>query len=80
MALVKAWMDYRKAKEIEIKVGDNELRIKGHVTERVLKKRIETFRDLIRGATSEDIKVTLPKGAKRRIPVKLAAEKTRSAR
>lgn len=76
--IVKAWMEYRNAKEIEIKVGDNKLQIKGHITEPVLKRRIETFRDLIGETTYEEIEVNLPKGAKRTIPVKLATEKTRN--
>jgi hypothetical protein len=61
--------------QIEIKVGDNELKIEGPVSDKVLEKRIERFRELIKGATYDDIEVTLPKGARRNIPVKLATKK-----
>lgn len=73
--LIKLWMDYRKAQKIEIKVGDNELKIEGPVSDKVLEKRIERFRELIKGATYDDIEVTLPKGARRNIPAKLATKK-----
>lgn len=73
--LIKLWMDYRKAQKIEIKVGDNELKIEGPVSDKVLEKRIERFRELIKGATYDDIEVTLPKGARRNIPAKLAVKK-----
>src|SRR6266576_1874493 len=66
--LIKMWMEYRKAQKIEIKVGDNELKIEGSVSDRTLQKRIESFRKLIKGATADDIQVILPKGANRRIP------------
>jgi hypothetical protein len=66
--LVKAWMNYRSAKKIEIKVGDSELKIEGAVSDKALENRINKFKDLIRGATYDDIDVVLPKGANRRMP------------
>jgi hypothetical protein len=77
--LIKLWMDYRKAQKIEIKVGDNELKIEGHVSDKALEKKIEQFRELIKGATYDDIEVVLPKGARRNIPAKLASKKGRAA-
>lgn len=76
--LIKLWMDYRKAQKIEIKVGDNELKIEGPVSDKVLEKRIERFRELIKGATYDDIEVVIPKGARRNIPAKLATKKGRA--
>jgi hypothetical protein len=73
--LVKLWMDYRKAQKIEIKVGDNELKIERPVSDKVLEKRTERFRELIKEVTYDDIEVTLPKGTRRNIPVKLATKK-----
>ncbi len=70
--LIKLWMEHRRAQKIEIKVGDNELKIEGHVSDKVLEKKIERFRELIKGATYDDIEVALPKGARRNIPAKLA--------
>lgn len=75
--LVKLWMEHRKAQKIEIKVGDNELKIEGHVSDKALEKKIERFRKLIKGATYDDIEVTLPKGARRNIPAKLADKKSK---
>lgn len=60
--LIKLWMEYRKAKKIEIKVGEHELKIEGHVSDKALGKKIEQFRELVRGATYDDIEVALPKG------------------
>jgi hypothetical protein len=73
--LVKAWMDYRKAKKLEVKVGDNELKIEGTISDRVLEKRINRFRELIEGATYDDIEVTLPKGISRKMPPKQSSKK-----
>ena len=42
--LIKLWMDYRKAKKIEIKLGDCELKIEGHISNKALEKKIEQFR------------------------------------
>lgn len=75
LELIKLWMEYRKAQRIEIRVGENELKIEGHVNDKVLEKRISQFRELIKGATYDDIKVAIPKGAKRTIPAKLADRK-----
>lgn len=72
--LIKLWMDYRKAQKIEINVGDKELKIEESVSDKVLEKRIERFRELIKGATYDDIEVSLPKGARRNIPAKLASK------
>lgn len=60
--LIKLWMEYRKAKKIEVKMGDYELKIEGHVRDKALEKKIEQFRELIKGATYDDIEVALPKG------------------
>lgn len=79
LELIKLWMAYRNAQRIEIKVGENELKIEGQVSDKVLEKRITQFRELIKGATYDDIKVAIPKGAKRTIPAKLANKKTKSA-
>lgn len=75
--LIKLWMDYRKAQKIEVRVGDNELKIEGAVSDKVLEKRIERFRELIKGVTYDDIEVVIPKGARRNIPAKLASKKSR---
>jgi hypothetical protein len=75
--LIKLWMEYRKAQKIEIKVGDNELKIEGHVSDKALEKKIKRFRELIKGATYDDIEVALPKGARRNIPAKLADKKAK---
>lgn len=75
--LIKLWMDYRKAKKIEIKVGDCELKIEGHISNKALEKKIEQFRELVKGATYDDIEVELPKGARRNIPAKLADRKSK---
>jgi hypothetical protein len=75
--LVKLWMEHRNAQRIEIKVGDAELNIEGHVSDKALEKKITRFRELIAGATYEDIKVAIPKGAKRTIPAKLADRKAK---
>ena len=34
--LIKAWLDYRKAKKVEVRVGDYELKIEGPVSDKVL--------------------------------------------
>jgi hypothetical protein len=73
--LVKAWMDYRKAKKIEIKVGDNELKIEGPISDRALEKRINRFKELIKHATYDDIEVMLPKGISRKMPPKHSNKK-----
>jgi hypothetical protein len=75
LELIKLWMEYRKAQRIEIKVGENELKIEGHVSDKMLEKRVSQFRELIKGATYDDIKVAIPKGANRTIPAKLADRK-----
>jgi hypothetical protein len=77
--LIKLWMEYRKAKKIEIRVGDYELKIEGHVSDKALEKKIEQFRELVKGATYDDIEVALPKGARRNIPAKLADKKPKPA-
>lgn len=79
LELIKLWMEYRKAQRIEIKVGDNELKIEGHVSDKALEKKITQFRELIKGATYDDIKVAIPKGAKRTIPAKLTDRKAKSS-
>jgi hypothetical protein len=66
--LIKAWLEYRKAKKVEVRVGDHELKIKGPVSDKALEKRINKFKELIQGAGSDDIQVILPKGANRRMP------------
>jgi len=73
--LVKAWMDYRKAKKLEVKVGDNELRIEGPISDRALEKRINRFKELITGATYDDIEVKLPEGISRKMPPKQSSKK-----
>lgn len=73
--LIKLWMEYRKAQKIEIRVGEYELKIEGHVSDKALEKKIERFKELIRGATYDDIEVDSPKGARRNIPAKLASKK-----
>lgn len=75
--LIKLWMEYRKAQKIEIKVGDNELKIEGRISDKALEKKIARFRELIKGATYDDIEVALPKGARRNIPAKLADRKAK---
>lgn len=75
--LVKLWMEHRNAQRIEIKVGDDELKLEGHVSDKALEKKITRFKELIAGATYEDIKVAIPKGAKRTIPAKLADRKAK---
>jgi hypothetical protein len=75
--LIKLWMEYRNAQKIEIRVGDHELKIEGRVSDKTLEKRIAQFRKLIKGATYDDIDVSLPKGANRRIPAKLADKKAK---
>jgi hypothetical protein len=76
--LIKLWMHHRNAQKIEIKVGDAELKIEGHISDKALEKKIVCFKELIKGATYEDIEVKLPKGAKRTIPAKLADKKTKA--
>jgi hypothetical protein len=75
--LIKLWMEYRNAQRIEIRAGDYELKIEGAVSDKVIEKRITQFRELISGATYDDIEVAIPKGARRTIPSKLAREKNR---
>jgi hypothetical protein len=65
-------MEYRKAKRLTVKVGDNELKIEGPVSDRTLEKRINRFKELIEGATYEDIDVVLPRGVNRKITRKKA--------
>jgi hypothetical protein len=76
--LIKLWMEYRNAQRIEIRAGDYELKIEGAVSDKMLEKRITQFRELISGATYDDIKVAIPKGASRKIPSKVAREKNRN--
>jgi hypothetical protein len=71
-------MEYRNAQRIEIRAGDYELKIEGAVSDKMLEKRITQFRELISGATYDDIKVAIPKGASRKIPSKVAREKNRN--
>jgi hypothetical protein len=68
--LIKAWLEYRKAQKIEVRVGDFELKIEGPVSDKTIEKRINTFKEIIDGATYDDIDVILPKGANRRMPPK----------
>jgi ribosomal protein L13E len=70
VGLVKAGLDYRKAKRIHVKVGECELTIERSVSDRVLEKRVNQFKTLIQGAANDDIKVSIPKGADRRMPLK----------
>lgn len=49
LGLVKLWMEHHNAQRIEIKVGDAELKIEGHVSEKALEKKITRFRELIAG-------------------------------
>jgi hypothetical protein len=66
--LIKAWLDYRKAKKVQVKAGDYELTIEGAVSDRVLESRINKFKALIQGTANQDIKVIVPKGADPRMP------------
>jgi hypothetical protein len=75
--LIKIWMEYRKAQKIEIKVGEYELKIEGQISDKAIEKKFAQFRELIKEVTYDDIKVTLPKGANRNIPAKLADRKAK---
>jgi hypothetical protein len=70
VALIKAWLDCRKAKRVQVRAGEYELIVEGAVSERVIESQINKFKTLIEGVNYDDIKVVLPKGADRRLPPK----------
>lgn len=78
--IIRLWMEDRKARKIEIKIGENELRIEGGISDKSLEKKFEQFRKLIKGVTYDEIKVAIPKGARRTIPARLTNKKAETER
>jgi len=64
-------MQSRDAKEIKIKARGYELIIKGHMSQARIRKILDEFSKRINGSVDGDVKVIIPKGAKRRIPREL---------
>jgi hypothetical protein len=74
---LKAWMRFREAREIRIKVDGNELVVKGYMRANQLEKLFQKFQQQIRGARASHLKVTLPKGVKRTFPRELTSTQGR---
>ncbi len=78
VAVLKAWMQSRDAKEITIKAHGNELIIKGHMSQSRIKSVLDEFGKRIDGSVHADIKVSLPKGVHRSVPRKLMTKRKES--
>jgi hypothetical protein len=61
-------MQLREAREIGIKVQGDELVAKGYMGTSKLERIFKEFRRQIKGASRDDIRVTLPKGVSRSFP------------
>jgi len=78
VAVLKAWMQSRDAKEITIKAHGNELIIKGHMSQSRIKNILDEFGKRIDGSVHADIKVGIPKGVKRSVPRDLMTKRKES--
>ena len=75
--LIKLWVDERKARKIKIKNGNIEIEIQGGMSARDIKKRFDEFRRLTKELSEDDIKIILPPGIDRTLPIRPDNERDR---
>lgn len=80
LELVKSWVEERKGRSIRVKNGDVEIEIKGGMSTRRINKLFELIRHHREEMQNDDIKIILPPGVDRSIPIKAEEKKKQSGR
>jgi len=77
--LIKVWVDNHKAHKLKIKIenGNIEMEIQGGMSVRAIQKRFDEFRRLTRELSEDDIKIILPSGIDRTLPMSQEDKKKR---
>lgn len=72
--LIALWIEDRKAQKIKIKHGQHELEIQGGVSGRKIELAINKFRKLAKLREDDEVKIVLPRGVDRSVPLEMVRE------
>jgi hypothetical protein len=72
--VIALWIEDRKARKIKIKCGEHELEIQGGMSGKEIERALGKFRKLVGEIDEDDLKIILPSGVDRSVPVEMVRE------